>query len=369
MAKAKEIYKIIEQIAPLCLAEDWDNSGLQIGSYDQDVKKVLLALDVTNEVVQEAIEKGVQLIVSHHPFIFNGIKSLCVDNGKGELVAQLIKNNISVYSAHTNLDSAKFGLNHYIASQLGIKATEPLVQSDQDQLFKLVIFSPQNFSQKILNILGENGAGLLGKYSHSSFRTAGKSTFKPLEGSQPHFGTINKVETVIEDRIETIIDRHLIKTILPILKEVHPYEEMAYDLYPLNPLISKNENGLGKIGYLDNPMSAQDFIDLIKESLGVSFVRTAGPVPEKIEKVALCTGAGAEFLSFAKFKGADAYITGDLKYHEAQNAKENNLWVIDAGHFGTEKNVVYLLKDHLQSHCPFIEIMTSENIKSFFDIY
>lgn len=367
--KAQEIYKVIEQIAPLYLAEDWDNSGLQIGSYNRDINKVLLTLDVTKEVIQEAIEKDVQLIVSHHPFIFNGIKSLCIDNGKGELVAQLIKNNISVYSAHTNLDSAKLGLNHYIANQLGIKETEPLVQSDQDQLFKLVIFTPQNFSQKILDVLGENGAGLLGKYSHSSFRAAGKSTFKPLEGSKPYIGRTNKVETVIEDRIETIIDRHLAKKILPILKEIHPYEEMAYDLYPLDSSISKNENGLGRIGFLNKPMTSHEFIDLIKKSLGVKFIRTAGPIPEKIKKVALCTGAGAEFLSIAKFKAADAYITGDLKYHEAQNAKENNLWVIDAGHFGTEKNVVYLLKDHLKSNCPSIETIISENIKSYFEIY
>jgi dinuclear metal center YbgI/SA1388 family protein len=367
--KAKDIYAAIEETAPLYLAEKWDNSGLQVGSRNQDVQKVLLALDVTESVVQEAVHKNVQLIVSHHPFIFNGIKSICVDSGKGKLVSQLIKHDISVYSAHTNLDSAKLGLNDFIAGQLRIKETQPLVPSPHDQLYKLVIFTPQNFSQKILEVLEKNGAGVLGKYSCSSFRTAGKSTFKPLEGANPYIGQLNKVETVIEDRIETIISQNLIKQILPIIKQVHPYEEMAYDLYPLDSSISKNENGLGKIGNLEKPLTSKEFISEIKEVLDLSFVRTAGPAPKKIKKVALCTGAGAEFISIAKIKGADAYITGDLKYHEAQNAKENDLWVVDAGHFGTEKNVVYLLEKIIHSAYPALEIFISNNVNDFFNIY
>lgn len=367
--KAKDIYAALEKTAPLYLAEKWDNSGLQIGSRNRDVQKVLLTLDVTEAVIQEAIQKNVQLIISHHPFIFNGIKSICVDSGKGELVSQLIKHDISVYSAHTNLDSAKLGLNNFIANQFRIKEAQPLVASSSDQLYKLVIFTPQGYSQKILEVLGKNGAGVLGKYSCSSFRTTGKSTFKPLKGANPYIGQLNKVETVVEDRIETIVSRNLIRTVLPIIKTVHPYEEMAYDLYPLDPSISKNENGLGKIGVLEKSVPSNEFISEIKNILGLPFVRTAGPIPKKIKKVALCTGAGAEFISIAKLKGADAYITGDLKYHEAQNAKENGLFVIDAGHFGTEKKVVYLLEEIIHSAYPSLEIIVSDNVNDFFDIY
>lgn len=366
--RTQDIFKAIEKVAPRSLAENWDNPGLQVGSYNKIVNKVLLTLDVTAAVIEEAIDKDVDLIVSHHPFIFKGVKSICVDDGKGASVAALIKHDISVYSAHTNLDSAQFGINYYIATSLGIKDGVPLEPSPADRLYKLVIFVPEAYTQNILDVLGEEGAGYLGKYSHSSFRAVGKSTFKPLEGATPFIGEKNKIETVSEDRIETIITYDMAKDLIPKVKSVHPYEQMAYDLYPMAENLTANKNGMGKIGDLKKEMTPDAFIALLKNKLGLTHVRTAGVPPKEIKRVALCTGAGAEFMGLAKIKHADAYITGDLKYHEAQSAVENHLWIIDAGHYGTEHQVAYLLKNIIDAHFSDIDTAVSENIRDFINI-
>lgn len=369
MVKNQQIFEVIEKIAPRYLAEKWDNVGLQIGAYHQNTERILLTLDVTEDVIYEAIEKNINLIISHHPFIFNGIKSICVDSGKGRLVSDLIKNNISVYSAHTNLDSAKLGLNHYIAGQIGLIESKPLDPSPYDRLFKLVIYSPASHTDIILKVLGDNGAGYVGKYSHCSFRSVGKGTFKPLEGSHPYLGETEKISTVPEDRIETIIDDHMAQYLIKKIKNVHPYEEMAYDLFPMDESLTKNANGLGKIGTLEKPMDPKRFIEKIKRALDLKSVRTAGKAPKIIKNVALCTGSGSEFIGLAKIKNADVLVTGDLKYHEAQRAMENHLWVIDAGHFGTEKMVVYQLKDILDSAFPDMTIKISENIRDFIEVH
>lgn len=368
MVQTYDIFKAIESVAPRFLAENWDNVGLQIGSYKKEVHKVLVTLDVTDDVVKEGIEKGVDLIVSHHPFIFNGVKSICVDYNKGLLVSELIKHDITLYAAHTNMDSAQLGLNHYIAHELGVINEMPLSPSPCDQLYKLVVFTPQKYTEKILKVFGDNGAGCLGKYSHCSFRAVGKTTFKPLNGAKPFIGEKNKIETVVEDRIETIVTQDMLEELIPKLKEAHPYEEMAYDLYPMDSSVNANENGLGKIGFLEEPMTSKAFIERIKNTLDIGYVRTAGNPPKMVKKVALCTGSGADFIGLAKLKKADVYITGDLKYHEAQRAVENNLWVIDAGHFGTEKKVVFLLKDIIDQNFDQVETIISHEMKDFIQV-
>lgn len=367
--KSSQIFEAIEKVAPKYLAEQWDNPGLQVGSYRQDVSRVLLALDVTKDVVEEALDKHVDLIVSHHPFIFNGVKSICADDEKGGQIFTLVKNNISLYAAHTNLDSAELGLNDYIADQLGIQDKKPLDPSPRDQLYKLVIYTPQSHSDRILKVLGESGAGYVGKYSHCTFRTVGKGTFKPLQGSRPFLGKVDEIATVPEDRIETIIDGQMIKTIVRRVKNVHPYEEMAYDLFPMDDSLNRESNGLGKIGELAEAVTPEAFIDRVKNALKLKTVRTAGNPPQKINRVALCTGSGSEFIGLAKIKRADVYVTGDIRYHEAQKALENNLWVIDAGHFGTEKMVVFLLKNIIDRQCDGVETFISEKMKDFIEIH
>lgn len=346
--KCSEIIKVIEKVAPRNLAESWDNVGLQIGSYHKKVENVLLTLDVTETVVAEAVKKNADMIIAHHPFIFGGLKSVCTDELKGRIVAELIKNDISLYVAHTNLDKAELGLSDYVAQALGIDDRQVLEASDADQLYKIVVYVPVEDTEKITEVMGEAGAGFIGNYSHCTYRSIGSGTFKPLEGTTPSIGEVGKIETVKEDRVETIIDGKMIKSLIQQLKKVHPYEEMAYDLYPLENGKLLNQNGLGKIGYLKEAMTPEFFIDHVKKSLKLEHIRAAGKVPNKIKKIALCTGSGSEFIGLAKVKKADVYITGDLKYHEAQRATENNLWVIDAGHFGTEKMVVNLLEKLLK---------------------
>lgn len=369
--KCSEITKVIETVAPRSLAESWDNVGLQIGSFQKRVEKVLLTLDVTEAVVREAVVEKADMIIAHHPFIFNGIKSICTDELKGKIVAELIRNDISLYVAHTNLDKAELGLNDYIAKTLGIEKRQPLDPSDEDKLYKIVVYVPVDYTDKIVEVMGDSGAGFIGNYSHCTYRTVGQGTFKPLEGTDPFIGEEGEVTTVKEDRVETIIDGRMMKTLIQKLKKVHPYEEMAYDLYPLENGLLLNQNGLGKIGTLKEAMAPDAFIAHVKKALNLSHVRAAGNEPSKVKKVALCTGSGAEFIGLAKVKKADVYITGDLKYHDAQRAAENNLWVLDAGHFGTEKMVVGLLENLLRENVndPEIEYVRSNFNEDFMRYY
>lgn len=364
-----DIFKAIERNAPRYLAEKWDNVGLQVGSYSHPVCRVLLTLDVTPDVVEEAIEKDIDLIVSHHPFLFNGVKSICVDDGKGQLIDALIAHKISVYSAHTNLDAAEYGLNYFIAKALGLEEMRPLSNSPKDRLYKLVVFVPESHTEAILQVMGDNDAGYVGKYSHCSFRAVGKGTFKPLSESKPFIGSENQVETVAEDRIETVIDNEMAKSLIQKIKAVHPYETMAYDLYPMDESLTKEANGPGKIGDLSTALLPQDFLEKLKSALGLKLVRTAGKPPQVIKRIALCTGAGAEFMGLAKVRNADVYVTGDLKYHEAQSAHENHLWVVDAGHYGTEHQVVLLLKEMIAANCPGVETIISEKMCDFLEIH
>lgn len=369
--KASKVFGCIEALAPKRLAESWDNVGLQIGSYSQMVERILLTLDVTPAVVQEAVDCGADLIISHHPFIFNGLKHICFDEHSGALVEKLIKNEIGVYTAHTNIDIAEFGLNDYIANTLGIENRRPLDPATQEMYYKLVVYVPVEKTADILEVLGENGAGFIGNYSHCTFRATGKGTFKPLENTHPYIGEEGQVETVVEDRIETIIDGRMVKTMIGKLKKAHPYEEMAYDLYPLDGNTMVEKDGLGKIGELEVPMTPDAFLNHVKTALSLGSLRTAGTPPDTIRRVALCTGSGSEFIGLAKLKKADVYITGDLKYHDAQRAAENNLWVIDAGHFGTEKLVVGLLKHTIEAAFPEgqVQCIKSRQNQDFFKYY
>lgn len=369
--KCSEITAAIEKIAPRRLAESWDNVGLQVGSYKKEIQRVLLTLDVTEEVINEAIEKNADMIISHHPFIFGGVKSICTDEPKGALLAKVIQHHIVIYAAHTNLDKAELGLSDYIAEKIGIDERKPLDPSDAENLYKIVIYVPVDYTDAILEVLGNAGAGFIGRYSHCSFRTVGKGAFKPLEGTNPFIGTTDELTTVEEDRIETIITASIMKNLIRKLKDVHPYEEMAYDVYPLENGNLINQNGLGKIGVLSEPTTPDAFITRLKDILKIDTLRAAGNQPKSIKRVALCTGSGAEFMGLAKVKKADVYITGDLKYHDGQRAKENNLWVIDAGHFGTEKMVTGLLERLLKKAFDGrdLEIMLSEKNEDFIKYY
>ena len=344
--KCQQIIQFIEELAPKKLAEDWDNVGLMIGSPSMDIQKVLICLDINTQVLNEAIEKEVDLIISHHPFIFSPLKTLRWDNVKGKLIQELITRRIGVYCAHTNLDISERGLNYWLANHLELKDLEILDKINYEKLYKFVIFVPKSDIGPIKEELGRQGAGWIGNYSHCSFSTDGIGSFKPLENTNPYIGTQGKIEEVEEVRIETIVKEHeLSRTVKAVLK-VHPYEEVAYDIYPLQN--NGRIQGLGYVGAVEREKSGSEFIDFVKEKLNVDYLRGSGTLPEKIKKIAVCSGAGAGLIHKAKFSGADAFITGDMKYHDGQLAEEVGLFVLDAGHFRTEIIVVKYLGEYLE---------------------
>ncbi|WP_373483932.1 Nif3-like dinuclear metal center hexameric protein [Acetobacterium sp.] len=365
--KLNNIIQIIEAHAPEKLAEDWDNVGLQVGSRQQFISRVLLTLDITADVVAEAVNKKADLIIAHHPFIFNGLKTLSTDGEKGQIIAQLIKNEVAVYVAHTNLDKAAKGLNHYLALRMGLEKIKTLEPSNPTVYYKLVVFAPVEVSQKIIEVLGKNGAGAIGDYDYCTYRSFGTGTFRPLEGANPFIGVINQLTCVSEDRIEAVVAAPDLKNLIAALKRNHPYEEMAYDVIALENGGLINENGLGKIGVFSQPMEAAEFIAHTKDRLGLVALRGAGKVPDIVRRVAICSGAGADMIGLAKAKRADVLITGDLKHHDGQRALENNIWVLDAGHYGTEKWVTdcfrQMLEAGLGDACP--EMIVAESARDF----
>lgn len=370
--KSNEVANVIRRAAPEYLAESWDNVGMQIGSRDKVVEKVLLTLDVTEEVVDEAVEGGFDMIISHHPFIFQGLRKIDTDDFKGKMVKKLLAHDICVYAAHTNLDKAELGLNDYIARRFELDERSILKPDLDTRLYKIVVYVPTDYTDRILKVLGDGGAGFTGeRYSHCSFRVRGTGSFKPLEGAHPFIGEPGEVVTVQEDRVETIVDGRILKDLFPKLQEAHPYEDMAYDLYPVEQAEICAKSGLGKIGMLEKEMTPDEFIEHTKKVLNVRHLRTAGIAPEKISRVALCTGSGAEFIGLAKVRNADVFVTGDLKYHDAQRALENGMWVIDAGHFGTEKQVVNLLEEMIREGLPENSVQTevSSRNEDFFKNY
>lgn len=369
--KLSEVIKVIETIAPKALAEVWDNVGLQMGSYHQPVKRILLTLDVTPLVIEEAVNENADLIIAHHPFIFKGLKTLSQDNEKGRLIAQLIKNDIALYVAHTNLDKAEAGLNDFLARKLSLTSIRTLNPSNPETFYKVMVYVPTEMTEKIIEVFGKNGAGAIGRYDFCTFRTSGVGTFRPLLGSNPFIGQINSIEKVAEDRIEAIVPGGLLKNLINQLKKNHPYEEMAYDVYPLENGRLLNQNGLGKIGLLKEPMTAIEFSLYVKNKLNLSFLRGGGIPPDTVRRIALCSGAGADMIGIAKSQRADVLITGDLKHHDAQRAAESNFWVLDAGHFGTEKCVTECLREIIMTglgdRSP--ELITAKALKDYISIY
>jgi dinuclear metal center YbgI/SA1388 family protein len=324
-----EIIQLFEQFAPKQYAMEGDKVGLQIGRLNKPVERVMIALDVLENVVDEAIQKKADLIIAHHPLIYRPLQNILTDKLPGRMIEKLLKHEITVYAAHTNLDIANGGINDWLAAALGLTNTKVLVQTFETKLKKLVVYVPQEQSQEVRNALGEAGAGAIGNYSHCMFSGRGTGQFKPGEGTHPFIGNRGELEQVNEERIETIFPEHLEKKILTAMLKVHPYEEVAYDIYPLE---NKGETlGLGRIGEVEET-TLKEFAEKVKKALNVPQVRVVGDLSAKVKKAAVLGGDGNKYISAAKFNGADVYITGDLYYHTAHDAMMLGLNVIDPGH-------------------------------------
>lgn len=343
--QGKEIIDILEAWAPKQLAYDWDNVGLQVGTLNKPISKVMISLDVLENVVDEAIEKQVNLIIAHHPLLFSALKSVNTNTPKGRVIEKLIKHDISVYAAHTNLDIACGGVSDILADKLGVYDTKVLIPDTYESLYKLVVYSPVSHAQRIKTALAESGAGHIGNYSDCFFESRGEGSFKPLAGTNPYIGKQGEEEKVEEARIETIVPDHLIKRAIEAVQEAHPYEEVAYDLIPLKN--QGNPIGAGRIGQLPETMLLSDFCEVVKKKLEVSVVRVTGNLNEIVQKVAILGGSGKGFINQAKAMGADVYVTGDMAFHEAQDAEQMGLSVIDPGHY-VEKVMKQAVQSHLQ---------------------
>lgn len=334
MSNLQQIVSAMSKLASHKEALEWDNVGLQVGDYKNDIKKILVALDINEQVIDEAIEKNADLVLTHHPLIFNGIENIHSQTSKGRTIINAIKNDIAIYSAHTNMDIAQGGLNDLLADKLNILNTEILSKENETELFKLAVYTPTDSVEEVKEAIFKKGAGKIGNYSKTSFSIKGEGTFLPGEDTNPHLGKKGEVKKVNEIKVETVVPENKIDNVIKGLLKAHPYEEVAYDIYKL-PYQSEFE-GLGRIGELKKPIFLKDYCETIKSKLNIEKLKISGNLEEKIKKVAICSGAGADFISLANAKGADLYVTGDVKYHEAQLAEELDLNLVDAGHFETE---------------------------------
>lgn len=329
-ANGYQIIELFEQFSPKHYAMEGDPIGLHIGSLNKPVSKVMIALDVLEEVVDEAIDNGVELIIAHHPLIYRPLKKIDTTSVTGRIVEKLIKHDIAVYAAHTNLDVAKGGVNDLLAVALQLEHTEVLVPTYEVTLKKLVVFVPVEAEKQVREALGKAGAGAIGQYSNCSFSAKGTGCFLPEEGSEPTIGRQGKLEAVSEVRIETIFPENIEKRVLSSMIKAHPYEEVAYDIYRLD---NQGEVlGLGKIGSLAHEMTLAEFAEHVKRTLDVDGVRVVGDLKAMVKKVAVLGGDGNKYFQTAKFKGADVYVTGDMYYHTAHDAMMLGLNIVDPGH-------------------------------------
>jgi dinuclear metal center YbgI/SA1388 family protein len=359
-ANGHEIIQLFEQFSPKGLAMEGDKIGLQIGRLNKKIDNVMIALDVLEEVIDEAIERNVQLIIAHHPPIFRPLKNVLTDTVQGRMIEKLLKHDIAVYAAHTNLDVATGGVNDLLADALGLEKPEVLVPTYETKLKKLVVFTPSSHADAIRKVLGDTGAGYIGNYSHCSFSADGTGRFLPGETTSPHIGQQGRLEAVDEVRIETIVPEHLLKRVVTAMVKAHPYEEVAYDIFPVE---NKGEVlGLGRIGTVKE-MTLGKFAERVKEALEVDKVRVVGDLSSRVKKVAVLGGDGNKYFMSAKFKGADVYITGDIYYHTAHDAMMQGLNMIDPGH-NVEKIMKKGLTETLSKMCKEsgyeVEIFPSE---------
>ncbi|MEM8566837.1 MAG: Nif3-like dinuclear metal center hexameric protein [Bacteroidota bacterium] len=344
MTRIKDLIQELESVAPRAYQESYDNSGLLVGNPNTAVKGVLITLDVTEEVVNEAVDTSCNVIIAHHPIIFNGLKSLTGKNYVERTVISAVKNDIAIYAIHTNLDNVHAGVNKKICDKLGLINTQILKPKNQI-LSKLVTFIPVNSTKTVLAALHKAGAGQLGNYENCSFTLEGTGSFTSNKHADPSIGSKGVSEKVTENRVEVIFPNYKAKEIIKTLNQAHPYEEVAYYLHNL-----ENENqevGSGMIGELKNEINSTDFLHYLKEKMELNCIRHTKICHDKIRRVAVCGGSGSFLLRAAKAKNADIFVTSDFKYHEFFDA-ENSIIIADIGHYESEVFTKELLHEILR---------------------
>lgn len=339
--KHKEIIEFLESWAPKGIAWEKDNVGLQIGNTTDDTRGILLTLDVSLDAIEKSVNERCNLIISHHPLFFHPLKQINLQEMKGKIIEFAIRNKITIYAAHTNLDFSKDGVSFVLAKNLGLTKIDFLENAESTQ-YKLVTFVPEQYVEKILIKLSDAGAGIIGNYTHCSYQIKGYGTFFGLENTNPVIGEKGKLERVEEIRLEMIFDKWNLSRVLKTLLDNHPYEEPAYDIYPLQ---NQNVNyGYGAIGYLKKNMILTNFVSFVKKKLRSPSIKYTSGKKKFIHKVAVCGGSGAELIRNAIEKNCDAFVTADIRYHDFLDYGDL-ISLIDAGHFYTEVPIL----DELQS--------------------
>ncbi len=343
MMKLREITDFLEAWAPPSLQESYDNSGLLIGEKDDEIKQALITLDITEKVIDEAIETKSNLIIAHHPFIFKGIKKIGNRHWIDRCIRKAIKHDIAIYAIHTNLDNIHTGVNRKIAGRLGLENLE-ILSPKRDTLSKLTVFIPKDDTDQVLKAMFEAGAGNVGNYDHCSFHLDGTGTFRGNESSNPTLGKIGKDETVDETRVEVLVANHKLSAVLSAMQKAHTYEEVAHYITPLSNI--NQEVGSGMIGHLPKELLSEEFLGHLKEKMELSTIRHTKLTSKSIKKVALCGGSGSFLLSQAIAKGADVFVTADFKYHDFFEANDEVI-IADIGHYESEVFTKELLHDKL----------------------
>lgn len=334
----KEVISIIEDFAPLTCAESFDNVGLLVGDRQMEVKGILLTLDVIEETIDEAIDRGLNVIISHHPLIFKGLKSLTGKNMIERIVMRAIKNNIAIYASHTNIDKVVGGVSYQMAEMLNLE-NKRIMSPDKDSLLKLVVYVPLSHSDAVRDAISSHGGGNIGEYNSCSYSSIGDGRFRATKDCSPFCGEIGKLHVEREEKIETVVTKDKLSAILNAIRDVHPYEEPAYDLFQL---IGENSKvGLGVVGELKDEIDIYDFLDSVKKIFGLKVLKYSNPATSSIKRVALCGGSGAFLISDAMRHKADIYITGDVKYHD-YFMLENKMTIVDIGHFESEQCILDL---------------------------
>ncbi len=354
--KLKEIVSFIESVVPLAYQEDYDNAGLIVGNSDMELSGVLITVDVTEEVVDEAVKKNANLILAHHPIVLSGLNKFTGRNYVERVIIKAIKNDIAIYASHTNLDSIWGGVSSKIAEKLKLK-NQKILAPVSNHLIKLVYFVPTEQADETRKAVFEAGAGHIGNYDMCSYNTEGKGSFRAGEETNPFVGNKGEVHFEQEVRVETIFPKHLRNKIISALINSHPYEEVAYDLYPLEN--DFNRVGFGVVGELDNEVNEIVFLNQLKKTFSAKCVRHTKLLNKPIKKIAICGGSGSFLLKNAIRENADIFVSGDFKYHQFFDAN-GQIVIADIGHFETEQITKELFYELLMKNFPKFALHLTE---------
>jgi dinuclear metal center YbgI/SA1388 family protein len=332
-----ELARRVAAFAPPRLAEDWDNVGLQIGDAAAPVRRVMTCLELTAPTLAEARRRKADAVVAHHPLIFRPMKTALESRPAEKLVRDVIRAGIGLVVAHTNLDSARWGTNEVLAGQCGLIPTGPLFAAAGPEMYKLTVFTPKGYEPAVIDAMARGGGGVIGAYTHCTFRGSGTGTFRGGADSDPFIGKAGQLEEAGEFRIETLVPEDRRDAVLREVLKAHPYEEPAYDFYRLAP--TTGPEGIGCLAKPETPLTAGALAKSLKQRLKLPSVRISGPSDRLVRQVAICTGSGGSFLSRIPMTGAQAYITGEVTYHYGIEAHQRGIAVIEIGHFESEQMV------------------------------